>query len=541
VKSEIKNCYSLRDNQGLSILLPMIKSKWNEHLSVDAKIVKLLSSATYEDFPSALRELVSNSYDADATEVRIVIDLKNDLIEISDNGNGMTREEFGFFLRIAGQERERDLSRNFARKRIGQFGIGFLAIFPFGKQIRVSSTARRSDVRFDATIPSWKFIDTKGRVNVEEIPIPGVEMKDSSVRDEHGVTLRIGPLTPMVHRYFRPERADKKKKKKGSMTPMDKLRWTMQDDLPVNYREDSAYRGAFADIEDTTDFIVTLNGKKLLRNDPGSDILENTTWRYDGVACRYVIATNWKALPNEERGIKVRLNNVGVGSREFFGLGTETRTYSRLHWLTGEIRIIQGFDQLLNIDRAKFREGPEYDAFHDHFASRLRHFANQVEVISEAKRDIERQVKGSRVAEVGPRKRLIEKSLERLQERGFTVSRTNRTKSGGQPVTINLKKRTVEVAETEETFSDYITVESRQLPVVYSAWNPLDDPRAVRRTRKGDIEINQAYLLFRSKRYGEIFRRIFVIFLLAQEDGASGEKLQKVIAKKLMNEFFDIV
>ncbi len=74
----------------------MARTTWSKHLSVDRRIVRLLSASTYEDFPGCMREMVSNAYDADATQVDIQIDLDSDEITISDNGNGMTPEEFRF-------------------------------------------------------------------------------------------------------------------------------------------------------------------------------------------------------------------------------------------------------------------------------------------------------------------------------------------------------------------------------------------------------------------------------------------------------------
>src|SRR3990172_6324054 len=135
----------------------MPRTEWQKNLTVDKRIVRLLSTKTYEDFPGAVRELVSNAYDADTTEVKIAIDVKKDSIEVVDNGNGMTPEDFDFFLRIAGQQRGRQTSPELGRYRIGQFGIGFLALFPFGRKIRIRSTARRSDIRFEATIPSEAY------------------------------------------------------------------------------------------------------------------------------------------------------------------------------------------------------------------------------------------------------------------------------------------------------------------------------------------------------------------------------------------------
>ena len=46
-------------------------------LKVDAKVVSHLSIGLYKNFSRAIKELVSNAYDAEATEVKINLDLKS--------------------------------------------------------------------------------------------------------------------------------------------------------------------------------------------------------------------------------------------------------------------------------------------------------------------------------------------------------------------------------------------------------------------------------------------------------------------------------
>ena len=78
---------------------------WPKHITVDKRIVKILSGSTYTNFPSAIRELIVNSYDADAENVWVEIDLKKEIISIRDDGKGMNEDDFAFYLRIAGKRR----------------------------------------------------------------------------------------------------------------------------------------------------------------------------------------------------------------------------------------------------------------------------------------------------------------------------------------------------------------------------------------------------------------------------------------------------
>ncbi len=116
----------------------MIEQIRPKSIRVDKRIVKLLSGATYENFPKALKELIVNSYDADANKVDVTIDLKRELITIEDNGHGMSELHFDFYLRIAFQSREKEGETVSGRKIIGQFGVGFLSVFPFVKIITLN-------------------------------------------------------------------------------------------------------------------------------------------------------------------------------------------------------------------------------------------------------------------------------------------------------------------------------------------------------------------------------------------------------------------
>src|ERR1700753_1849964 len=113
-------------------------------LTVDKLGVKL-----YDKVSAVIAELVSNSYDADATEVTIkapmgellatkqkgVIKDKGYTIEIIDAGIGMTPDEVNEFYLKVGAERRKDAkrgetSKKFSRKVMGNKGVGKLA--PFG-------------------------------------------------------------------------------------------------------------------------------------------------------------------------------------------------------------------------------------------------------------------------------------------------------------------------------------------------------------------------------------------------------------------------
>src|SRR5262245_44280829 len=108
-----------------------MNGSWPKTIKVDKDLVALLSLRTYDNFPQAVREMASNAYDADATLVEIDVDRRSSRITITDDGRGMTPGDFDYYLRIAAKARHPQVTSTFGRPRIGQFGIGFLAVFPF--------------------------------------------------------------------------------------------------------------------------------------------------------------------------------------------------------------------------------------------------------------------------------------------------------------------------------------------------------------------------------------------------------------------------
>ena len=93
---------------------------------VDRSHIITIGRRLYSESIELIRELVNNAYDADATEVRVTI--REDEIEVADNGLGMDLEGLAQYFNIGSQEKlYHDLSPKFKRQRIGQFGIGKFA------------------------------------------------------------------------------------------------------------------------------------------------------------------------------------------------------------------------------------------------------------------------------------------------------------------------------------------------------------------------------------------------------------------------------
>jgi len=105
-------------------------------------VIKHLGINMYSTLPPVLSELITNSYDADATTVTITINQKDKYIEIYDDGCGMTAEELNNdFLKIGRNRRstKSNKSPKFDREVTGKKGLGKLSVFGICKSIYVES------------------------------------------------------------------------------------------------------------------------------------------------------------------------------------------------------------------------------------------------------------------------------------------------------------------------------------------------------------------------------------------------------------------
>ncbi len=95
------------------------------------KALAHLSRGLYRSPASAVRELVSNAWDANATTVRIDTNYPNFYqMAITDDGDGFTKEEFESLMRGIGNSEKRVKPESLAHGRsvIGRLGIGMLGI-----------------------------------------------------------------------------------------------------------------------------------------------------------------------------------------------------------------------------------------------------------------------------------------------------------------------------------------------------------------------------------------------------------------------------
>lgn len=128
------------------------------HLRISRLTIDKLGVKLYDKASAVVAELIANSYDADAENVTVRVPLSVQLatrsastvtdrgyvIEVEDNGHGMTPQEaIDFYLRVGTDRRQRPTagtrSRSKNRPVMGRKGIGKLAPFGICRKIEVWS------------------------------------------------------------------------------------------------------------------------------------------------------------------------------------------------------------------------------------------------------------------------------------------------------------------------------------------------------------------------------------------------------------------
>lgn len=554
------------------------QTRREETIRVDRQVVNLLSRATYESFPRVLRELVSNSYDADATGVSIDVNLSEHEIRITDDGNGMNPAQFAYFLTIAATLRAPHPSPRYHRERIGQFGVGFLAAFPFCDVLVVETTASGSSAVVTATIPCESYLaerEPSGPLPlepVEEIAVPVVEVTDPRETKSHYTRILLRGLTPLALEYFEPQRSSARSIR--SLPAMERLKWELQDSLVLDYPPNSPVAHSLG--QDPVGMEVYLNSERLYRSEPPGEILETHVTDghraglvLDGLRVRYAVTSPWEPIhPVELRGLRIRVNNVAVGDRESFGLAVQAGALPRLYWLSGDIYIDKGGRENLALNREGFTNTPAVETLHEHFRTVLRRVEATLSSADTKLKELEAEV-GIQVRGGGPRPKLqvgskrdlIERRIADLKEEGFKVewlsvparSPTKQPSRGPtgkakwpdqteQPIQIDRTSRTIRIYEDHPKLADTLRISLGEFSLAYDRWPYRSSPTPACEFLPGNVvRVNEDYPLFSSRPYGRIFLRLAVTLTVLASENNQKRRLAREILLELVNEFSDLL
>lgn len=346
----------------------------NFPIQINSEVVKHLSLGLYRNFARAVKELISNSYDADATEVKIKLNLANNSVIIRDNGKGMDLNELknNFFNIAKGSPISYSVDE-LGRGRIGTFGIGFLGTFPYCKELELITKKKGSDKYIEITLITEKYFKGSSfQIATDETVHYKISKSDLPL--EVGETIiTLKEIAPHIIQ-------DLKIDHKGTsnidkLGGFEKFKWTLAQYAPIQYPESRKdLREFFADSKKVP-MRLWLNSEELFRNVPEKAIiLEKGTKTFGEIELKYAIMSPSEPVkPSEAKGLQIRLRDVAIGfPRDFEVVKYNRKNLGKLSYFCGEIHILSGLESALMIDRDSFSYTEEVTKFENFFRELLK-------------------------------------------------------------------------------------------------------------------------------------------------------------------------
>lgn len=162
-------------------------------LKFDPKTIEHLGVKMYSTLPPAVAELISNSYDADASDVVVEFYEQNGTpkkITVYDDGVGMSSEDIQNKFLVIGRNRRvvdgDNPSPKFNRLPTGKKGLGKLALFGLAKSIVVDTVKDGFRNRF--TLDWDSLLDAQGVYN------PQADLVDVATERKSGTIIQLSDL-----------------------------------------------------------------------------------------------------------------------------------------------------------------------------------------------------------------------------------------------------------------------------------------------------------------------------------------------------------
>ena len=148
----------------------MPKPEKEIRFTVDSELLRELGERLVGRQYIALAELVKNSYDADASRVEIRI--QDDCIEVSDNGHGMTYEDFeSRWMRVGSTHKVKEvMSPELHRPLTGSKGVGRLAVQFLASELVLTSVPKKTRI-LEGSVPRelYMMVDWDTAVQAGEL------------------------------------------------------------------------------------------------------------------------------------------------------------------------------------------------------------------------------------------------------------------------------------------------------------------------------------------------------------------------------------
>ncbi|MCF6295831.1 MAG: hypothetical protein L3J25_09095, partial [Flavobacteriaceae bacterium] len=404
-------------------------------------------------------------------------------------------------------------------------------------ELEISTTSENSTELITTIIPAKEYMDTGKELNVSDIPIVVKIVDKKTELKSHYTIMRLINPSYLVKNYFN-EIETKKRDSIYAWNPFKRFIWELEEDLPIKY-ETKGKNEHFLDYDEPIGMNVFVNDKELFRNKLPNIVLEKYEGNLNNIKFKFTYNSNYESIkPFESRGIKVRVNNVGVGKRTDFGLKRD-RGFSRLHWISGELQIESKIKSFLSINRDEFVSSPTVDEIIEFCADHLRKAAYFVESVAIAEKSIKNSFKENIKDKVESKNKIISSNIKSLEKRGFEVIEDA---SRNELVSIDKESRTVYVnrsLEKIETIVEKINIINKNYSIIYS--DNYEDEMVPCTLVNNEVIINKKFPLFRSKTYGSVFKKMILILLIRSEGKFIDKSTYEKIIKDYIKEFKEFI
>jgi hypothetical protein len=477
-------------------------------INVAVSVLADISLGIYRTPANALKELVSNAFDADAK--RVIINTGYPYfrtITCRDDGKGMSSQDFQEIMSKIGGSVKRKGGRQFTdsgRPIIGKIGIGILAIAQVCRRFTIMSSQKGSAMKFEAQV------DFSGLASEEakEISLGSEKAKDIGSytifddlpedTDTHYTRIVLEDIEPgfrdrLVETSGPESKIQGFRFKKGDPKALPdfiewltttsardipdyyRLLWELSITCPVPYLANGPLKRhhVISEIKKSLssyDFTVKIDGlelKKLLLFPTSpkiikkvddyfvypiefNDIVKGSRLAFEG----YIYHQRISIQPSELRGLLIRVRNVAIGMYDKSLMNYPKPQGPRMSGISGEIYVKEGLENALNVDRNSFREtDPHYLKLQEVIYTRLGgdKESNTPGIFSDITKrskawNIKRQVKQGFQS-----RKEIQADLEALLNKPFQIT-TSSKRNAIVPVEINYDQGKVIIYEQHPIF-----------------------------------------------------------------------------------------
>lgn len=556
------------------------------YMRVHSKILKDLSSGIYSNPGNAIKELIINSYDADAKQVTVRAKPDLDSFTIIDDGIGMNCDDFDTkFVWISHSEKrkEREVTELFKRPLVGRFGIGFISASQLCNKMTVISSKKGEPRKFQAIIDFSQYKDhsdyedPKDIYDVSEFDFINLEEDP----DEHYTIIILSELSPEFVDILNDKEIEDKinemnssERKKNERIDLEDISFKdivsrisekniddldkkigsywkfvldIANTIPIPYLEGGPLKISHTDpildniINSLNEFNFTVDVDGILLKKPvllpnkediiTEDVDYNVYYFSEELVLNnnklkfrgYIYNQKNQIKPVDFQGILIRIRNVAIGRPDPNFLDYPWSEKMYMSWTYGEIYVEEGLEDALNINRNSFSiNNPHYM-----YIRKYLHDILHDEVFKKARsRYAKRKKESTASKEIIRKNDLSQIIVDVLDNDTSTIDSKNEVIQKKKP------------SSTKSQISYLTKKESIKTNISISSDDNCSDPVYIIDNESKDVVINDKHSIFKGhlKKDKEILEEFLVIYKTSEfKSGGDIKKFEKIFFKALEN------